>query len=559
MSASGILASVEIYPRSGGSIVFRSQNILQISTKNNIRSGEETFSIFLAPGGPNGMLGPSWAEVITPMSLCIIAMQRGKYSNVVMVGLVTQTNESQSWDTGKDVIRYSQINGQGFTYYFNTTSYYALTSMTGFADIFANLGIAINSSATLPALSLSATGTPTEVAKEWFTSPMGANKGTFAGVLNPINIFYQNNNIPLYKCLQSVFIDDPNLSIPLPAFLFGQDGTWDSKFRQILEWPFYEYFVTTAPLGFYDQLGPLMASDVGIGSPFYSLGLPNAYPATPTLVCRFNPWPRLVFNGTEFNPTYSSTPDNSAWESLQVFSPQYGGFIASNVGFSPGDVRNVFFINSNFAQTINSQLGNSSYPQIIEAAYGFNVDSLSRYGYWPEIHYTNYFANLTKSAMLEENAFLSFNSLTLNLATWYGPVPQLSYGNVTMELRPDIFPGTRFRYAPFRDGLTWEFYILGVEHTFDFGTQRSITTLELERGMPESIYSGGSVVPGLQANQTDLYQILIGAGTRVDGVYQTTQNPVGGFLTLRNFKENNTIMNLFKNWVSGYNANLSGQ
>ena len=105
-----LACSVDIYPRDGGQYTFHTQNILRIQTASNLRDGSEKFTIVLAPGGPSGDTGPSWAQILTPMSVCVIAMERGDISNVVMVGVVTDANETQVWNPGQNVIRNTGID-----------------------------------------------------------------------------------------------------------------------------------------------------------------------------------------------------------------------------------------------------------------------------------------------------------------------------------------------------------------------------------------------------------------------------------------------------------------
>ena len=64
-------------------------------------------------------------------------------------------------------------------------------------------------------------------------------------------------------------------------------------------------------------------------------------------------------------------------------------------------------------------------------------------------------------------------------------------------LRPDILPGNKFTYNPFKDtslydpslqSNTWDFYIEEVTHHYVFAGKSS-TTLKLTRGLPSSIYN----------------------------------------------------------------------
>ena len=98
------------------------------------------------------------------------------------------------------------------------------------------------------------------------------------------------------------------------------------------------------------------------------------------------------------------------------------------------------------------------------------------------------------------------------LCGYYEATPLMARAAPTTWLRPDIEIGSKFTYAPFRDGVNWDFYIEKVMHSYVFGGP-SKTQLTLSRGLPSSIYNDSSST-GL------LYNIHIGNAQRVGGVYK---------------------------------------
>ena len=516
-----LACSVDIYPRDGGQYTFHTQNILRIQTASNLRDGSEKFTIVLAPGGPSGDTGPSWAQILTPMSVCVIAMERGDISNVVMVGVVTDANETQVWNPGQNVIRNTVINGMGFSYFMKTISVYALTYLSGFNDLFQNLV----PGAQTPSLSASFIGSPTDVAIQWLQNPTAALPSNYMGGLSPIKVRYNGNVYSISDVLSSVFVDDGFYSIPLASFFIATEGTWDIKMRQILEWPFYEYFVLTGPQDFYSINAGDYTTTIFPSQLFSSQSLTNAKPAIATLVGRRNPYPNLTAGAQD--------ADLTLWNALPKFKPKYGGFIQSNQTFSIDGVRNVFGINSVFAYQIYANLGEKALTLLFELNSAVNVDSISRYGFYPEIHFTNYYAQTNLVNTENSETIGASDALVRRLASWYGPIPQLAVGTVTMELRPDIFPGSRFSYYPFRDQQEWTYYIEGVAHTFDFMGSQSSTTLQMDRGLPSYIYEDQSMV----------YDLLRGNLVRKDGQYTETNSSLPT-LTLGFLKDSQFFSNL---------------
>jgi hypothetical protein len=87
----------------------------------------------------------------------------------------------------------------------------------------------------------------------------------------------------------------------------------------------------------------------------------------------------------------------------------------------------------------------------------------------------------------------------------------MARGDVTIPLAPHVLVGTRFRYAPYKDMINWDFYVESVTHSFVFGGE-STTSLSLTRGLPSSIYADASDDGLLKA-------IMVGDAMRLNGRY----------------------------------------
>ncbi|MDE3023819.1 MAG: hypothetical protein KGI54_18570, partial [Pseudomonadota bacterium] len=92
MQVSGPQLSISIYPFEGGQYTISGTNagVLQAQINTSLKGGTGTFSLALAPGGPNGVNArPYWTELLTPMSLVIIGLSRGSYNQTPMIAVVT--------------------------------------------------------------------------------------------------------------------------------------------------------------------------------------------------------------------------------------------------------------------------------------------------------------------------------------------------------------------------------------------------------------------------------------------------------------------------------------
>jgi hypothetical protein len=80
-------------------------------------------------------------------------------------------------------------------------------------------------------------------------------------------------------------------------------------------------------------------------------------------------------------------------------------------------------------------------------------------------------------------------------------------GDIVTNLRPDIMPGNRLIFAPFKDTEQWQFYIEGVTHNWVFG-RTATTQLSLSRGLPDWVYDDNAMIA-----------LHIGNAQRLNGQY----------------------------------------
>jgi hypothetical protein len=528
---------VDIYPYEGGkySLTGDAAGVLSCITHKDIRStGPGTFDIKLAPGGPLGPnSGPSWTEIITPMSLVVIGMKRYHHRQIVMIGVVTEPIETQTWETGRGVQRVINIRGGDFQYLFSTFSYYTL-SLLG-----ATRGVSLSQGGVnlgLPELLGKAllSGTPAQVGAAWFNVVMGGTEG----ILAQTNYMYNGAKVSFPNIMASLFEEYPTTNggvrIPYSNFYMITSGNWTEKFLQTFPFPWYEFFVTTAPVGYrpYDTQNNTIAYNSATNQSYVSTGMSGAatpismnaqdgtgfLPASPTLVARVNPLPYTSsYNNGKF------VMDSSRWQNnLQRFSLENTGFIKSTVAFNTSEVRNFYVINPTFF-TQQFGISNSNMNAFIYTfASWIDNASIHRYGYRPEIFQIQWFSDPSgQQAQLNVAQQENFQQLVQNLAlrqtSYFEPTPNMAKGSVSMELRPDILPGNVFTYSPFKNGSDWDFYITGVTQTYIFGEQ-SNTTLSIDRGLPKSVYDDVQMLTALHT----------GTAIRQNGKYNVPNPIVNG-------------------------------
>ena len=510
---------IDIYPFEGGRYSLPNAVNLDVSVSKSIRSPYGTFSITLPPGGPQGPNGPlSWSQVITPMSTVVIGMRRGDVSRIVMIGVITTPVERQIWNTGSPVSRPITIQGRDMGHYFSMQTYLSLwfLGLVG-APLPANPSLVTGAIANDPALGPGiVSGRPDEIATSWFKEIMG---GT-SGALSQTAVQYRGSKVTFPNFMGYVFeefdADTPNLYGEL---LLTTDETWYDKFEKILPFPWLEFFVITAPPNTY----PAATG----GTAFSTVGMGAGVTATPTAVGRVNPLPVLTAAAEGTAASFTGI-DTSAWNKLTVYSQSGQGFLSSSVGFDESLVLNYFSLVPTAFLGLYGQSNANIVPFLVAYISAADQASIERYGYRPANGEFRWLADPSGVGAIQGNANSAqfITNLMARFCSQYGPEGLMARATVQIFLRPDIQPGQRFRYAPFKSGEPWDFYIESVTHNFQFGGTSS-TSLQLTRGLPASIYADDS-------NTGLLYNIHIGNAQRVDGVY-TSGLPAGSHPPLKFF------------------------
>lgn len=520
---------ISIYPFEGGNYLINGNNgyLLRAQINKNIRGQIGTFELDLAPGGPNGPNArPTWTEILTPLSLVIIGLARGNYRQIVMVGNVQSCQESQIWKTGKGVERSISVQGTDFQQFFAQPSYYTTSFLAGVAS--GVLGGEIGLRALLSDSILS--GPPNQFGSAWYTKIMAGPQS----IMNALSFNYKGSRVKFYDIVSQYWeAYDSEVQVPMADYFMLSNGSWLQKFMTVFPFPWYEFFVTTAPYNYYDSNIPPPSSSIASGGTIQvpaSIGfdLPGFSAVAPQIVARVNPLPwtqptEAVSNGTNMPPL---NMDQNRWNALPTFTTNEINGIEHSLMFSANEVRNFYVINPIW---LTQELGNSNgsnSPFMYTFAAFVDVASIHRYGYAPNIMETEWFSDpdgaqaraLVSSGVPPDQFEQLVAQLALRQSSYYEPTPLMAKGAITMRLRPDILIGTRFIYSPFKNIEPWEFYVEGVSHNFVFGEQ-STTTLTLARGLPSSVYSNA---PLLQAIHT-------GNAERINGIY--TQGNVSGLGT----------------------------
>ena len=539
------LCSIDIYPyESNSSYTLNGAQVLECTTQKQLRDNGGSASIILAPGGPNGQGFPSWAQVITLQSLVVIAMQRGYKSNVVFVGVVREVGEAESWDTGPGVSRNTVITAMDWGAWFQDFNWSALTflAVTNGAAYAASQQLPPEMG--LPGLELGLIGSnPGQIASGWYSKIMGGTQGILSGT----QIQYAGQTYSWPTATTAFFEDYPyGATWPSANYYISQAGSWYDKFSEIFEAPYYELIVGTAPYGAWNpslqSSSPVQGQStvnskelygvaqgsvslnnggtawVSPGIPFTSKGLPNAVPAYAQVVGRVCPLPDLMVSdqtqtatGLQGQQAYIySGVDMSRWMSLQYYELDLdAGFNSSSTALVLQDYYNFFVLNPT---AIKQFWKVDSSPGVFMYAYSgaANVAGIHRFGYRAMIRDTMWLVDQNYVVSESEDPSVAMQNLvaglTTRLATFYTPTAIMESANVIFRLSPDNFVGNVFTYSPFRGDEPWTFYINSVTHTWKFGGP-SLTTLGLERGLPQSVYQ----------NQAIMQQVLAGNAQRLKG------------------------------------------
>jgi hypothetical protein len=542
---------IRIYPFSGGEFVLdgSTSQVLRCSVSKSLKdiSGGK-FNIVLAPGGPGGTNDPqTWDRVITPMSLCIIDMARDRHAQTVMVGLVTETTQTEIWNPGNNVRRTTQISGMDFMYFFVREQYYTLSA---FGLVSAQLG-------QVGGLAIGAAQkySPAQAGNAWYNEVLGGK----TGLLSVVQFNLGNGKTVSLSDILAVhfqsYITSPAF-IPIYLNFLLEQGSWWGKFYDIFPFPFYELLLLNAPVGNFSH--PITGNK---NRPYANFSQSTSYvsysnvtqsisgigktsdiyqAAPPAFVARVNPLPYTYYNSSNSSWTWDATRWN---QDLWRFSPENLGFFETNLGYGLTEVRNLYVVESATAQGL---LGLQN-TLLTSAAMTFGImmdgHSIEKYGYRPEVMNTLWFVDGKRGVVAVANQqlppvgstsqlLLLFQEILGRLASYYEPTPHMLSGTVTMPLRPDIVPGNRFEFDPFKVTTTnssdpsgkYAFYIEGISHDFVFG-ERSSTTLQLSRGLLLSDYANENLMIALHRGLTDRQNgILKENSTITNGLKYFTSN-----------------------------------
>lgn len=540
---SAVSCCAEIYPYEGGQYVLQHGQIRQIIFEKQLYGGSAgTATIQLAPGGPMGSESiPDWIQIMTPMSLVLIAATRGGRSALMFSGVVVRPGELQEWrttDQGTMAGRFQTFECMDFTWFFRSFNYYALTFMgltqgtaVGEAMQFVPAGLA----QTLDQGTLGGPGLgPADVAQRWYNKVMIGQGALMGKTFVPYSTSQQ---IMIGDILATMWENYPEAHIPYFDYFLAAEQSWLDKFMAILPMPWYEFFITTAVRDAYT----IPQGSSGTTTPgwvFTVARQPLAVAAGPQLVARVNPCPAIGVDPG--GPSFTDL-DMSRWNGLPIQSPDptdttdQHSFFESTISFSAEGAANFYQLNPTAIAGlyVANNANNIPFPfQYIGAA---DPASVHRYGFRPSIGTFRWFADASGLNAQSANAEVNFPKTVATVlgryVSYIHPLPLMARAEVTMPFAPDLTIGNRWEYFPFKDGVLWQFYIEGVRHNFVFGGT-STTTLVLGRGLPSSIYADGSQ-GGL------LYSIITGNAMRQQGVY-TAGLPQGSspgltlFTTLEN-------------------------
>jgi hypothetical protein len=242
--------------------------------------------------------------------------------------------------------------------------------------------------------------------------------------------------------------------------------------------------------------------------------MPNVEPASPQLVTRVNPLPRLVNTGSTATPVFAM--DYSLWDVLPEFTLDTGAAFQSAIQFDDSEVRNFYMLNPLWLSNLIGVTNDMQTPFTFLFASWADTASIHRYGYRPEISEIHWFSDPHGLAAQSNAAAgvgvaefeLLVGDLALKKIGHHEPTPNMARGSVATNLRPDIMPGNRFSFAPFKDSQLWYFYIEGVTHNWVYGAA-STTQLTLSRGLPDDVYDNDPLMIALHT----------GNAQRVNGQY----------------------------------------
>lgn len=533
---------IEVYPYEGGKYSIVGGQIISASTTKNIRNvSPGQFEITLAPGGPQGPESTvTWSEIITPGSFVLIGIQRGTDAAMVMAGVATSISETQSWVTSDGMSqagRVQVIAGNDFTWFFNSfnwasLSFLGLTSGAALASIFGSGGAFPE----ILSKGLLGGNNPAQVAYLWYKNVMAGENG----ILGKAFIPYQNSSrIKFIEALSTAWENYPDVQIPFGDYFMAAEGTWSAKFAMMLPFPWYEFFITTAPLGSYDGTGQAASTSsqgtqtdsrktdgssgtvkfsgtFSQGYKFTMTSMPAIPASGPSIVARVNPTPAITMKATSgAEGATIGAIDMTRWNALPLRTITDTGFMTSNIQFSANGARNFYMLNPTWFRNLPGNDNANTSPWAYYFIAAADPASIHRYGYRPEMPSFRWLSDLQGTSAQQSDLGLNQTvaAMTARVVSWHEPSPMMGIGSVVIPLAPGIRVGDRFQYSPFKGQETWDFYVENVAHNFIFGGGTlSTTTLGLSRGLPSSVYADTKESGVLQA-------IHVGNAQRLDGKY----------------------------------------
>ena len=197
--------------------------------------------------------------------------------------------------------------------------------------------------------------------------------------------------------------------------------------------------------------------------------------------------------------------DLTRWYALQEYKLDNNhGSVSQELTYTETEVRNFYIFAPTWMATLYGASNGSISPFQLLFSQWADLASIHRYGFRPNNVELKWFAdpNGAYAQMLaasgqSTDAFTDLvDYLSLRPVAFHEPTPNMLRGAIEMELRPDILAGNRFTFVPYRDGVSWTFYIDSVSHNVSFGGRTS-TILNISRGLPYDDYYNNPLLVAL--------------------------------------------------------------
>jgi uncharacterized protein YjiS (DUF1127 family) len=218
------------------------------------------------------------------------------------------------------------------------------------------------------------------------------------------------------------------------------------KFREIFPSPWYEYFITTAPVGTHPQ-----SQNEGYGLTVQAM--PYVYPATPQLVAGQPPAP----DGQHWVDVEAGIRDFSLWDALPQYSLDAAP-VQNGLSFDDSEVRNFYVLNPLWlsnqlaSRTICRRRSRSFLlPGSIPPASTVTAIGLRSARSIGSPTLMDWRRKTMRRPALASLSSRSLADLALKKISYHEPTPNMLRGDIVTNLRPDIMPGNRLIFAPFKD------------------------------------------------------------------------------------------------------------